>query len=523
MTAVTGRFDSFVYDDGTLYGEDDTTGLLIWSVEIDWNQDGVFDGSNEASRMFSITRSRGRKKMLKQPSQQGSKQVSIGFESVPPGRCTIKLRNNDGRYDGWNESSPLYPYVTYGPDVKIRVASQSDEVWRSYFYGTIVDIRPFGYSGDAYVEIEIEDGGRHLRSYTARSPINQGITPSQAIDYILDAVSWPTRWGRNIDASTGVINYHYASGNKLASSELEDVANSFLGYFFIAANGNARYVDRNTEQSSVIDFTQSVLLKDVSFPQPIVNRRNITRIKVGSLKAAATGVIYQVNGDPLLVEAGSQIIRWANYTYNNVSVPAMNVVQPVGTTDYLCFANSDGTGANLTTDCSFVVTDFGDNAKMVISNNGATNFYVTFRQIRGDALYEENVSDVTYPEDITTVKTPREFVLEQRWQQSLNVAADYAAILGPFLDDKHPFPVVKMQGRPDMQFIPDLFDLCVLDVNEKGIVGEPFRIGGIEDKSLGETCQHVESKFYLEPYLSVGTAWTWPITNFGVDTVFGAG
>ncbi len=520
---VTGRYDTFIYDDGTLYGEDDVTGLLIWSVEIDWNQDQLFDGSNEASRMFSIQRNRGRKRMLKQPSQQGNKQVSVGFESIPVGKCVIKLRNNDGRYDGWNESSDLYPYVIYGPDVRIRVAAQSDEVFRNYFYGTIVDIRPFGYGADAYVEIEIEDGGRRLRSNTARVAISEGITPGAALDSILDAVSWPSRWGRSIDAGTGTINYHYASGNKLAASELEDVANSFLGNFFIAANGNAKFIDRATEQSSVIDFTQSVLLKDINSPQPIVNRRNITRIKVHPLKKAATAVIYQVSGDPLLVEAGQQIIRWANYTYGGVPVPATNIVQPVPTTDYLAFVNSDGTGTNKTTDCSITVTDFGDNAKMVIRNNGGTNFYVTFRQIRGDALYEENVSDVTYPEDVTTVAAPRELVLDLRYQQSLNVAADYANLLGPFLDEKHPFPVVKMQGRPDLQFIPDLFDLCVLDVETLGIVGESFRIGGIEDRSLGDTCQDLESKFYLEPYLSTAAAWTWPITDFGTDTVFGAG
>ncbi len=523
MAPVTGRFDSFVYDDGTLYGEDDVTGLLIWSVEVDWNQDGLFDGSNEASRMFSIQRNRGRKRMLKQPSQQGSKQVSTGFESIPPGRCVIKLRNNDGRYDGWNSSSPLAPYITYGPDVRIRVAAQSDEIWRDYFYGTIVDIRNFGYEGDSYVEIELEDGERYLRSYTARTPISTSISPSDAIDYILNAVNWPSRWGRNIDASSGVINYHFASGDKLAFSELEDVANSFLGYFFVGANGKARYIDRNIDQASVINFTQSILLKDISFPQPIVNRRNITRIKVRPLKAATSGVIYKVNGDPLLVEAGKTIIRWANYSYNGVSVPAMNVLQPVPSTDFLANTNSDGSGTDLTGSCTFVVTDFGDNAKMTITNNSVSNFYITFRQILGQALYEENVSDVTYPEDITTVSNPREFVLEQRWQQSSNVAADYAAILGPFFDSKHPFPVVKMQGRPESQFIPELFDLCVLDVNKLGLVGESFRIGGIEDKSLGDNCQHMESKFYLEPYLIRGAVWTWPITNFGVDTIFGAG
>lgn len=517
------RYNTFVYDDGTLYGDGEPTGLIVWAVEIDWDQDLRFDGANEADRMFSISVNRGRKKMLKQPSQQGSKQISLGFESVPPGKCTIKLRNNDGRYDGWNEDSPIYPYVIYGPDVRIRVADQADGILRDFFYGRIVDIRPFGYGADAYVELEIEDGSRLLRTYTARAPITQNITPGQAIDRILDAVNWPVHWGRNIDTGSGDIPYHYASGNKLAWSELVDVAESFLGQFFIGADGKARFVDRNTEPESIIDFSQAFLMKDIHLPQPSVNRRNITRIKVHPLKSASESVIYQVIGDPLLVEAGTQKVIWANYTYNNLPVPANNIVQPVATTDYLANTNSDGSGTDKTSDCHITVYDFGDNAKMTIRNNSLSNFFVTKRQIRGTAIYEENVSDVTYPEDFSIVKIPQEFVLDLRWQQSVNVAYDYSVVLGPFMDRQNKFPVVKMMGRPEYQFIPDLFDLCVLDVAKLGIVGESLRVGGIEHKSLGDNCQHVETKFYLEPYLSTGDYWTWPITNFGVDTVFGAG
>jgi len=31
----------------------------------------------------------------------------------------------------------------------------------------------------------------------------------------------------------------------------------------------------------------------------------------------------------------------------------------------------------------------------------------------------------------------------------------------------------------------------------------------------------VDTTIWLEPYISGGSYWTWPIVNFGVDTVFG--
>lgn len=510
------RYGTFKYNTGIQYGESALTGFLKWAVEIDWDRDNRFDGGNEARYMFSITANRGRKSMLKS--------TGSGFQTIPPGTCVIKLRNNDGRFDGWNQSSPLYPYVNYGPEVRVRVTNQEDGIRRDYFRGILTDIRPFGYGGDAYVELKIEDTSRYLRSYRARTPISLGLKPGEAINAILDDVAWPTRWGRNIvDEGTGTMNYHWASGSKLAWSECEDVAQSFLGLFFIAADGKATFIDRNTVPELTTDLTQAVLLKDIQNPQPFVNRRNVTRLKVHPRRETSTSVIYQVNNDPILVEAGRTRTIWANYTYDNQSAPATDIEAPIASTDYLANTNSDGSGTDKTADCSMVITDFGDNAKVVFTNSGVSNFYVTFRQIRGKAIYSENVDDVTYPEDVSAVTEPREFVLDLLWQQSANVANDYAVVLGDFLDALHPFPVVKMQGRPDIQFDLDLFDVVVLDIDKLGISGESFRVGGIEHKSLSQTCQDVVSIFYLEPYISIGDRWTWPIVNFGVDTIFGAG
>jgi len=509
------RFGSFKFGTGVKFGST-VTGHLTWAVEIDWDRDTFFDGSNEARRMFSIVVNRGRKNMLRATGQ--------GFQTIPPGTCVIKLRNNDGRYDGWNQSSPLYPYVTYGPEVRIRVRTQSDKVQRDFFAGTITDIKTFGYGGDSYVEIKIEDNSRFLRSYRSRTAIAQGLTPGQAIESILDDVNWPTRWGRNIDVGTGTINYHWASGNKLAWSELEDVGQSFLGLFYINAAGQAIFIDRNTEPTVALDLTQAVLQKDIQNPQPFVNRRNVTRLKTHPRKETSAGeVIYRVDGDPILIEAGRTRTIFANYTYNNVPVPAKDVIQPVATTDYLANTNSDGSGTDKTADCTITITDFGDNAKMEIENTSLSNFYLTTRQIRGTAIYEENVDDVTYPEDPSSVTEPREFVLDLKWQQSVNVAEDYARVLGDFIDSLHPFPIVRIEARPDIQFDMDLFEVVSLDLQKLGIVGESFRVGGLEHRSLDDNCQSVETKLYLEPYITSGDYWTWPILDFGVDTIFGVG
>ena len=114
------------------YGFHAITSILAWGVEVDWDGDGVFDGSNEAPYMTSISVSRGRKRQLKS--------TGYGFESISVGKLTMEFVNNDGRYDGWNTSSPLYPNVTYGRDVRVKVLDWATGNIEPVFYGVISDI-----------------------------------------------------------------------------------------------------------------------------------------------------------------------------------------------------------------------------------------------------------------------------------------------------------------------------------------------------------------------------------------------
>lgn len=75
---------------------------LAWDISIDWDGDGIFE-VNESNLMTAIHIKRGRTRLLK---SQG-----VGLENIPTGTASITLRNRDGRFDGWNQDSPLYPNV----------------------------------------------------------------------------------------------------------------------------------------------------------------------------------------------------------------------------------------------------------------------------------------------------------------------------------------------------------------------------------------------------------------------------
>lgn len=104
----------------------------------------------------------------------------------------------------------------------------------------------------------------------------------------------------------------------------------------------------------------------------------------------------------------------------------------------------------------------------------------------------------------------------------MNVATDFSNILGPFLADDNMFPIVQLEGRPALQFAPDLFDVVSLTSAKYGVSGESFRVAYIEHESLTETCQAVRTKFYLEAYISGADYWIWDTSVFDTTTIFGA-
>lgn len=487
---------------------------LFWSIEVDWDDDGFFDG-NEVYYLQGIRTSRGRQGYV---ANNG-----IGFERQMVGRCTVRLEDNSGRFDAWNTSSELYPNVNYGKKVRVTVMDVSTGTTYPVFFGHIQDIDPlYNYStGDRYVSITIADLWTHLRNYNANQAIQQNITPGTAIGAALDSVGW--QWGKDLDAGSDTIRYWWANGDKQAGSIIEEIADSFVGYFYIAADGKATYRHRSNIGAAVVSLSQDDLLKDVSIPQPWKNSRNVTRIKAHPRTAASTGVIYQLLGNTPSVQTGAanELTIFGNYVYNNEPVPATNIVTPVATTDYTMNTQSDGGGTDKTADCTVTLTDFGDRCKLVVRNNSGGLVYITKLQVRGDALYEPNVSDVLYP--ATLPSQPRQFVLDLPWQQDVNVAVDFSNTIGPFLAGSHPFPIVQIEARPELQFPPDLFDLVSLTSTKFGILGDSFRVAFIEHETLHPNCQAVRTKFYLEPYISADEYWTWDtFSDFDTETIFGA-
>lgn len=109
------RYGTFAYSAET-YGKT-TTGIannILYALHVDWDGDGSYDGDyNEAARVLAWSVDRGRDSVFN-PSGDGFTPYNIG-------RLILTLDNHDGRYDGWNASSPLYGNLMPGKKAQFRV------------------------------------------------------------------------------------------------------------------------------------------------------------------------------------------------------------------------------------------------------------------------------------------------------------------------------------------------------------------------------------------------------------------
>lgn len=511
------RYGTFKYGSGTLYGPSDLRDALAYGVEFDWDDDKMFDGSNEAAHMVGWSLFRGRRSPFK---SNGS-----GYETIQTGTLNIVMDNADGRYNSMNTASPLYGQVVPGREVRFRVRDLATGTIYPQMVGTLSNPEPSGYGSKPRMNFKVEDGWRFLRSYEASVNLQQSVTPDSAVSQILDNVGWPDRWGTNLDVLADTIPYWWASGKNKAGSEIEDVVNSFLSYFFIDNEGKARLISRTNVSSSVCDYYEEQLLKDIGNPQPWENQFNVTKVTIHPRNAASVGTIYQLLGNvpPVQPGAANKLVMFLNYSYNNVQGPAKNVITPVATTDYLMNSQANGLGTNKTANCSVVFTDLGSRGLIEITNNDASTVYITLLKVRGEAIYAVDSADVTYPTDLSTVSQKHQFTLDLNWQQDINNAISFAGVLGPWLSTNHPFPIIRIDNRPALQYGVDLFDVVTLDSPYLGIGGNAFRIGGIQHKTVGpENCQRVLTDLYLEPYIAADDFWTWDTSSdFGVTTIFG--
>lgn len=486
-----------------------TETTLLWSMEIDWDDDDVFDGYNEAAYAYDFHSSRGRDYYIRPKAD--------GFERMPIGEAVIRLYNDTGRYDPFNAAGDLYGNLEAGKKVQIKVKNGTAGTNYPVFCGILDEIIPYGRRGT--VDLIIKGCWNFLQEADARAAIQEDITADDAIGAILDYVAWPTIWGRALDVGPDNIDYWW-SPKKKAKGEIESLSEAGMGFVFVARDGKLTYYSRHRDVAPVMTLTEDELLKDISIPNPGTFTRNIVGIQAYPKIPQALQVVWTLNEVPYLGDGESYEV-WARYTYDGNEVPAIDVVTPLGSTDYTADTVEGGGGVDLTADFDVVFTDFGETAKIVMTNNSGSAGYLNLLQIRGKPVESPDVA-----EKVGTgagyLTNPKAFNLDLPWLQDTNVADDLATFLAGFMLANPIFPKGFVEDRPTIQFDLELFDQVTLDLNTWGI-DDTFQLSKINHKWLDKSGQLVRTEFKFEPTYDVGGGefWRLGVDLLGVGTILG--
>lgn len=501
------RYSRFKYGTHRKYGSSGMT-TLLWALEIDWDNDGVFDGGNEGRQLRALSIERGRARLFTSGAQGEAR-----FGRMQPGTCRLVLDNNERLYDPHNINSPLFPNVAPGRDVRLRVTVGSGGPTFTLFRGAIDDIDAAGYLRDPLATIRVSDGWRLLADRRAITALRAGGRTDQAMGDVLDAIAWPAGWGRNLSNGSDVVPYFWAD-NQAAYDVIHELAESEQGLVWVGADGALNFLSRGDlyGQAAVVTLTDDLL------GEPVIGRpwdfvKNYVRVQAYPRLATAQTEIWRLDETPLLTP-GESLTIWAEYKDSaNRRAPATDVVTPVSGTDYTMNTAADGSGVNLTANFAVTPTLYGSIAKLVVANTGASAGYITLLKLRGRPLEALNVAAyIAEDAGSQAVYGARQLTLDLPWQQSALAAKDFGDWLVSWLASPQPDAVVEITNRPELQFGYDVGTYLLYDSTTLGLT-QRFRIGHVRHDSL-ESMQSIRTRWTLEPVDDVQQFWLLGETGF---------
>jgi hypothetical protein len=508
------RFGTFKYSTRK-YGITVTSNLL-WAFEVDWDGDGLFDGSGEHNRLRSLSIIRGREGLFSSSAGGESR-----FARMQVGECTLSLDNDDRRYDPWYATSPLYPNVQPGREIRLRVQDGSAGATYDLFRGKIDEIPSTGGRGEALAQIKASDGWRILSDRRATVALRTNTTADVVMDDVLDDVAWLATWGQSLDVGSDVIPYAWIN-DQSAFDAIHDLAESEMGLAYIGGDGKIYFKSRHTLllAAALLALTESEVGDAPEVTNPWDSVKNKISVRAYPRQLAALGEIWRLD-EIRAIQPGTAVSLWGTFRDQNYNATiAQDVVAPAATTDYTMNTQADGGGTNLTASFTVTASIFAGSVKLVVANGSGFEGYVTLLKIRGKALESLNVSaSISESAASQALYGTRQLTLELPFQQQTLVANDMSDWLLSWLTSPLPSVIVEITDRPTIQFAYELGTLITFTSAYYGLA-HSFRIAKIQHESL-ETMQAIRTRWTLEPAAAFQAYWQLGVAGYdelGVNT-----
>jgi hypothetical protein len=503
MTEFLGRYGKDYFDGGGVYGEGVYPEYPLYALEVDWDGDGLFDGSNEAEYLLpsGLSLGRGREHYLKASGD--------GFERIRAGKLEVRLDNSSRRFDPRNPESPIYPNMRPGRRARLRVRVGTETVY-TLFVGKLKNLQPATQDRLPIYKLEIEDPWADLEDQDVFLPVQESLPTDELLGAVLDKVGYA--FDRSLQSGVEAPRYYWADQER-ASTVLQTLAESELGFFSIAADGTATFKNRwDPSTAPVGPIRDGDIVAPPILLQPWEVVRNHIRITVNPMVKRSVAALFELETAKPYIEAGGSLEFWAELRYNGARVAATNLQTPSGA-DFAVNALEDGTGTDLTASMSLTVSAFGDVCQCRIENNGAIAGYLTTLILRGEPI--ERLAPVFVSRE--SGEADAILSLNLPWLQDVNEAGEIAELLLASLSTDNPYPVIELENNLPLQLALDIGTYLSLDLVKSSIAGS-YRVCRLEHELRGRRI--LRTTAFLEPYARGGLdAWRFPV-ELGVNSKF---
>jgi len=469
----------------------------LFKLDIDWNMDGAYDSLNNGSMMTSLRIKRGKRYVIKPNGD--------GFEEDESGTMITSLVDLNDWYD-----TNINADIGAGKYFRLQVDAPSGATF-DLITGKINEPVITEGRGTRRMQLNGEDGWSTLRDQTNRVNIElqEDLYGDDAMDLLLDAIGWPTLWGRDLSGGVDLHQYWYAV-DKSAATALYDLAFSEMGKLWVAGDGMITFRNRHHVQPSLFTITDNdVYLGSVKVLEPWEVVRNAIRVTAREKEIQPVVELWRSIDIVRLTPGEVRDDIFASYTYNGESVFGTNIIQPVAGEDYVANTESDGSGVDITADFSVTATPFSTASKLTAENTGSTAGYLITNKLRGDAL-TTNSQTSEFNDSVSQGKYQiRSLDINYEWIQNVNAARAIARNLKNTLAYPKKYISFQLVDNPDKQFAMDLGKQVDVAITSKGITGT-YRIYYLEHQWVDMAGLVTRSTFYLEPVESLDNYWILP-------------
>lgn len=329
--------------------------------------------------------------------------------------------------------------------------------------------------------------------------------------------------------------YDFGGGTPSVLTLLNTLIQNNRGRLFVAADGALTYANRHTLSRRSSALTLDNTFQNIEIADGLDNAFNRVQIVQHPKRPTALGLstapvsVLFSDSSPIAIQPGQTVTLWADYRDPNNTqklLGAASTVTPlVPTLDYIANTAADGTGAtpSPTSIDTTGTTGFSFSVKFVFTNTVSSVLYIVYRQIRGQAIYDD--APITVESYTPMDYGDRLLSLDLKYLSNTEVAQD----LAKFIDATYNDP--SNQAR-EIYIVPnssavhltqsltrEIGDIVTASEAQTGLSSAKLMIIGMRFDITSDVVRHwwVTAPAYFQP---VGL-WVFDSSRFDVDMKFG--